>query len=113
VSERYTATDGGLIWEHISSSEHHIEASSIKYTEGIPLGYFIYFVIISDTMGGLENKQDTYNSSAQTDGMRQIRDVHDIHDTNGGYQSRLYYAHIPRTPDILQQFVVFLNVITF
>jgi len=59
VPDRYTATDEGLIWQHVSSSERHLEASSINYTEGIPLGYFIYFVIISETMGGPEHKQGT------------------------------------------------------
>jgi hypothetical protein len=67
VSEGYTSTDGGLIWQHVSSSECHLEASSIKHTEGIPLGYFIYFLIIFDTMGGPEHKQDTIAAHKSTD----------------------------------------------
>ena len=67
MSERYTANDGGLIWQHVSSSDCHLEASSIKYTEGVPLGYSVYFVILSDTMGGPEHKQDTIAAHKSTD----------------------------------------------
>ena len=35
-----------------------VHASSIKYTEGIYLGYYVYFVIISDTMCGPGHTQD-------------------------------------------------------
>jgi len=56
-----------LIWQHVSSSECHLEASSIKYTEGIPLAYFIYFVIISDTIGGPDQKQDKIAAHKSTD----------------------------------------------